>query len=82
MQPKSRERPRILIEVFTQYSVGGWVGAQQNQLVILMGMSQAKYQGDYSTQVEEAQAGNGDLRFEIGDWGLRMGKKKFASAGG
>ena len=65
MQPKSRQRPRILIEVFTQYSVGGWVRAQKNQLVILTGMSQAKYQRDYSTQVEEAQAGIEDFRLMI-----------------
>ena len=34
----------------------GWVRAQENQLVILMGMSQAKRRTHYSTQVGEAQA--------------------------
>jgi hypothetical protein len=34
-----------------------------------MGMSQAKYQRDYSTQVEEAQAGFG-WKEENRDWGL------------
>jgi hypothetical protein len=36
--------------------LGGWVKAQKNQLVILMGMIQAKLRADYSTQVGEAQA--------------------------
>jgi hypothetical protein len=39
--------------------LGGWVKAQKNQLVILIGMIQAKLRGDYSTQVGEAQAGFG-----------------------
>jgi hypothetical protein len=39
--------------------LGSWVRAQENQLVILMGMIQAKLRPDYSTQVGEAQAGFG-----------------------
>ena len=37
--------------------LGGWVKAQKNQLVILIGMIQAKLRADYSTQMGEAQAG-------------------------
>jgi hypothetical protein len=44
--------------------LGGWVRAQKNQLVILMGMSQAKHREDYSTHVGEAQAKNK----EISEW--------------
>jgi hypothetical protein len=57
MQPKNWERLKLLVRIFTQYSVMGWVRAQKNQLVILMGMSQAKRRMNYSTQVGEAQAG-------------------------
>jgi hypothetical protein len=39
--------------------LGGWVKAQKNQLVILIGMIQAKLRADYSTQVGEAQANFG-----------------------
>ena len=40
--------------------LGGWVRAQKNQLVILMGMIQAKRRAHYSTQVGEAQARFGE----------------------
>jgi hypothetical protein len=59
MQPKSWERLTILVQIFTQCSVVGWVKAQKNQLVILIGMIQAKLRADYSTQVGEAQANFG-----------------------